>query len=453
MPIHGLTPRLSVLGHIKIGGRKKIQTPSGERTIPEKYDHFVVTTNERGELDYMPNVPLMEKLKKYEKRKDGKVKRMLVWMLSDDPDENLDTNLAHYDNQGCRCRGDGQTAQYNDPETGEVTKLSCPCPMLRMRLGDSKVEDRDDHTFLKPDKRRGVVCKPHAVLRVMIHEAMKLGGVYLFRTTSRHSIEQLQASMALIRNLTGGALVGAPFELSVETKRVRPENNQNYQTVFVITLTHSADAVEFLRLMAEQHRMRADMRAQIQGSSILELPSPGLEDRDEQLAVAQEFNDPDDPGEYIDAEGEVVKDGCEPQPPPEEPSSEEAAPSEPPAEDPPQEASESQGEPPREGKKAATQEQIDQVEALKKEKEAENAKATGEKTLTVITEAPDNADERPAAKAMRKRWIDTGHDAGYTDEELRVMMKDLWNVESSAALKTWQIVAMVEGLQKLVKEA
>jgi hypothetical protein len=453
MPIHGLTPRLSVLGHIKIGGRKKIQTPNGERTIPVKYDNFVVTTNERGELDYIPNTPLMEKLKRYENRKDGKVKRMLVWLLSDDPDENLDTSLAFYDGQGCRCRGDGREAQYIDPESGEISKLKCPCPMLRMRLGDSKVEDRAEHPFLKPDKRKNIVCKTHAVLRVMIHEAMKLGGVYLFRTTSRHSIEQLQASMALIRNLTGGALVGAPFELSVEPKRVRPENNQNYQTVYVITLTHSADAVDFLKLMAEQHRMRAEMRSQIQGSSILSLPSPGLEDRDEQLAVAQEFNDPDDPGDYIDAEAHPSNREPEHQASPQEPPTEESGPSETPQEEAPQEASQAQEEAPQ-GRQAATPEQREEIRRLKEEAEAtKEAKDEDTRFPGVNTEAPENADERPAAKALRKRYIETGHDAGFSDEELRDWMKFLWEVESSAALKTWQTVAMIEALNKRVKEA
>jgi hypothetical protein len=445
MPIHGLTPRLSVLGHIKIGGRKKINTPNGERVIPVKYDNFVVTTTERGELDYVENGPLMEKLRKYEKRKDKKVKRMLVWLLSDDPDENLDTGLANYDGQGCRCRGDGRKAQYMDPETGEITKLECPCNMLRIGLEHSKFEDRPEHPFLKPDKKRNVICKTHAVLRVMIHEAMKLGGVYLFRTTSRHSIEHLQASMALIRNLTGGALVGAPFELSVESKRVRPNRNENYQTVYIVSLTHSADAVEFLKLMAEQHRMRADMRAQIQGSNILSLPSPGLEDRDEQIAVAQEFNDPEEPDEYIDAEAQVVDKQAAAQEQPQEAAAEEPATEEPPPPEEPQEASEAP-----QGKRAATTEQREEIERFKQEAEA--AKDNG-KWPAISTEPPENAVERPAAKALRKRYIDTGHDAGYTDGELRDWMKELWGVESSAALKTWQTVAMVEALSKRAKEA
>jgi hypothetical protein len=437
MPIHGLQPRLSVLGHIKIGGRRKIQTRDGERVIPQKFDHFVVTTNERGELDYLPNAPLMEALKKYEKRKDGKVKRMLVWLLSDDPDENLDCNLAYYDGQGCRCRGDGKSATYIDPETGEMSKLDCPCPMLRMQLGNSKVEDRAEHPHLKPDKKRNMVCKTHAVLRVMIHEAMKLGGVFLFRTTSRHSIEQLQASMALIRNLTGGALVGAPFELSVEPKRVRPERNQNYQTVFVVTLTHSADAVEFLKLMAEQHRMRADMRAQIQGSNILSLPAPGLEDRDEQIAVAQEFNDPDEPEEYIDAEGAEVTPDKEPeqaQSQGQESAQEPEPTSEAPQANEPQEAPEAPQEtPPTE--------------------QPQTGSSGDDHYPRVITKKPENADERPSAKPLRKRWMDTGHDAGLTDEDLRYWMKELWGVESSAAMQTWQTVAMIEALDKRAKEA
>ena len=46
-----LAPRVQELGKIKIGGKGPVRTSSGGKEFqpPKKFDHFVVTTRERGE--------------------------------------------------------------------------------------------------------------------------------------------------------------------------------------------------------------------------------------------------------------------------------------------------------------------------------------------------------------------------------------------------------------------
>jgi hypothetical protein len=509
MGIKGMRPRFSILGHIKAGGRKKIK---GGNTIPEKWDHFGVTTAQRGELNYEYDDALMQKLLKSQlemavkdateqvfdehgalkgkrllvpmkrlEEENKKLRRMIVFLPFDDPDENLLTTLAVYDGSGCRCRGDGETAEYIDPSSGKVEKLECPCQMLRISLEDTRVDDRAAHPRLSPNVSRGEVCKAHGLLRVMIAEAKTMGGVHVYRTTSHNSIRQLMASMAHIQELTGGALSYVPLELSIEPKKVRPEGKRGYQTVYVVHLTYRAAPLEFLNDVARNAQLRASMRQRIAAHEIAQLPAPGHEDMDEQRAVAQEYLATDGDGDVIDAEGEVVdKDAKAPAEAPSTAASAESPPPEPPkekaAQKPPQAS---------QGKTAATDEQKAEVAALKKKAaEEEKAKAAAEKASAdeppphsdadapeaasestpqdaeppttddkgfpvVVNAEPADADKSAASKDLRKAFIKAGHEAGFTDLELREWINRLWNVESTAKLQSWQVTAMTEPLSQM----
>jgi hypothetical protein len=66
----------------------------------------------------------------------------------------------------------------------------------------------------------------------------------------------------------------------------------------------------------------------------------------------------------------------------------------------------------------------------------------------IDTTQPDGADQSSASKDTRKAFISAGHTAGYTDMELRQWIKDLWNVESTAKLETWQVTTMTAQLNR-----
>jgi len=342
MPIKGLKTRSAVLGNIKVGARKKVNTRHGPRVIPVKFNHFVVTTTEQDELGYLEDEALMRKLlheqlqmairehtehiynnagdlvktvqnvdTKTLESQNEKLTRILVALRFDDPDENLVTSLAVYDREGCRCRGDGEIADWTDPKNGQYHKVACPCQMLQFRLHpdddpDARHEHEKKDRGMWPNDEKGFVCKANGILRVKIAAARTLGGVHLFRTTSMHSITQLLSAMHEISSLTGGILAGIPLHLEVAPKRVAAGFGKKPQIVPVVNLTCKADEVEFLRELVEHTALRERMRHQLASGDIEQLPAPGQENVHEQVAIAQEyFSDQKDvPEEYIDVEPE-----------------------------------------------------------------------------------------------------------------------------------------------------
>jgi hypothetical protein len=529
MGIKGLTRRAAVLGHIKIGGRKKVKTRKGEMTIPVKFDHFKVTTNEQDELGYVEDDVLMRRLmadqlrmmkeenteniyedklvdgvpqrvlvksiqhvsdKELEERNNA-LRRILVTLPFDDPDENLVTSLSVYDREGCRCRGDNETAEWVDPRTGEVTKVACPCNMLQLRLGDDdEVDRRPEHEMAKrgmtPNEKNGFLCKANGVLRVKIEQARTIGGVYLFRTTSMNSIRQLLDSMNSIRDLTGGTLAGYPLNLIVEPKRVRTAPNKPPQIVHIVNLIFKADEDAFLRYVIEKMAVREQLKAQLNSKEIQQLPAPGREDRREQVAIAQEYYASGVPDDYIDGTAEEPSREPEPEPvvdaeyeeaaPPPSDNDAPDTPAEAPKEaadapksdtepmeapkgsepqEAPQEPGEAKADAPIEYEKpVAEPEQPAKAEEAGSAGEANPqdtesaAKGNGEERFPmVIIDKPEKADTKPASKAMRKKFFVQARKNGLKDADIRDWIDELWEAKSSAALRTWQVEAMMDSLE------
>lgn len=570
MPIKGLSQRAAILGRIKIGGRKKINTRNGERVIPTKFDHFQITTNEMGELGYVVDESLTRRLKEdqfrmlkdeatekiYEKRevdeeirsvlvktiqhipddvlreKAQKLTRILVTLPSDEPEENLVTSLSVYDRLGCRCRGDNETAEWIDPNTGVVTKVSCPCNMLKIRLNNfDEVDQRPPHQLaqrgMTPNEQHGFMCKAHGILRVRIEQARTIGGVYLFQTTSMNSIFQLLDSMNSIRAITGGTLAGCPLTLIVEPKRLRPKPNKPAHTGYVVNLIFKANEDEFLRYVIEKKALIQQLRGQLASEDIKQLPVPGHEPRIEQIAIAEEYyagqvSEEEAAEAVTDAQYEKVPPRGSSQKPPERdtpagaPGARQEAQKAQRTQETPEtpktqeKAQETQGtqrtqENPEKAQKAQeTQEAPDAPERDATATEApgapEKAQETQEAAETVETpdsppaaqesppvdeepqsdptpvegsppqgdqqeasqdgkadstdnrfpavnqEQPEGADTSPASKALRKDFFNQAKQKGMETEDIRAWVEELWHIQSSAALKTWQVEAMIQSL-------
>jgi len=454
--IYGLANQMAVLGHIKIGGRKKITVAGGgERLIPTKDDHFTVTTSFMGEDSYTVDESLMSKLANYGRDKDEHgqlvdkhIRRMLVMLPFDDPNENLITTLAVYDGTGVRCRGDGKTAEWVDPKTGKTSSVHCPCEMFQSSLapGDDPRE-RAAHQIngMSPNVKHGFVCKAHGILRLMICEAKTLGGVHIFRTTSINSIKQLFGSMAHIQLMTGGPLSYIPLEFEVSPRRVKAPAMDKPQTVYIVRLTYKAEIMEFLKEVANGMALRAQMQKQIASKNFSSLPLPGKETALEQRAIAAEFHNSED----YPMDSNVVSDMQEEPEIPEE-------------------------KPIRANLRVVQTEQVTQEtapdstnnpEAAAAETPAETPAETSSATATQpLTETPvetpaktqsfpafsavktDTDDDSPADKAVRKLYLSTGESAGFSIESLRAWIKEVWGVDSTAALKTWQVQRMIDAL-------
>lgn len=168
--IKGLVPSLPERGKIKIG--MKGATIRSRRGVdfqpPQKLDHFVVTTLERGkDGNFLPDAALMERL-------GDKPTEIPVRLLYDDPTLNFPTRLACFVGRTLWCAGDGETATRLTELPAQVEgdrvelkphQVSCPC-------------HRQDPAYTGRDK-----CKMNGALNVLIDGAGGLGGVWKFRTT------------------------------------------------------------------------------------------------------------------------------------------------------------------------------------------------------------------------------------------------------------------------------
>jgi hypothetical protein len=475
-----LSPRLAVLGNIKIGRLVPVQGQEGKYR-PEKLDRFVVTTMIRDQAGYKEDLPLMQKLLEMQRRRiannierqlsmeiairedlagrrmadkdraalaksvreryvdalrTDKVKSIDIMLPFEEVEQNLSTSLAVYDGRGCRCRGEGnpdKMADYIDPETGEVTNVDCcPCNMLK--------PDLRPHPYLKPNPQRGVQCKPHAILRCMITGAKTLGGVHVLRTTSWNTISQLLGSMSQIMQITGGLLAYIPLLLTVRPRTTvitMGDGRQSYQRIYVVDMTYQKEMLEFLEDVARLAHQRAQMRAQIQSRDVELLPAPGHESPDEQRIISAEFA----PAEEGEAEGELLPESEDPavadDAPPQEPKKA------------PQSASESggsegSGEPP------PPQDEPPPPQDEPPPPDGDPAEASPFPTVDPTTEE----DETEATKEERREFISIGRAAGYNNDQLRDWMSQLWGVESSAGMKSWQVKRMVTALEtKLQNDA
>ncbi len=219
MMIKGLTPQLPERGRIKIGFKGEMRK-SGRGTDfqpPQKLDHFVVTTLQRGEDgNFIPDETLMARL-------GDKPTEIPVRLLYDDPALNFPTRYACFVGRSLWCSGDGETAiRAPATPTGPPQEVACTC-------------ERADPAYKGNDK-----CKMNGSLSVLIEGAGGIGGVWKFRTTSYNSIVGIMSTLAFIRQMTGGVLANIPLKLKVQPKQAAAPDG-NPVTIYVVSLEFDGD--------------------------------------------------------------------------------------------------------------------------------------------------------------------------------------------------------------------
>jgi hypothetical protein len=199
--IKDISPRLAEVGKIKIGGKsEKKVTTQNKKTFqpPVKFDHFVVkklARDQHGNL--VPDKAIMDKI--------GPNARTLKGILMYDSIEmNFPTRYALYSGKKCICQGNGETAEWNDPNEG-LKKIKC--------VGK-------DCKYMTAKK-----CKPNGRLYMILELNQKVGGAHVFRTTSWNSIQNILSSLAYIKIQTGGKLAGITFELEMIKKHTGEHGN------------------------------------------------------------------------------------------------------------------------------------------------------------------------------------------------------------------------------------
>lgn len=214
--IKGLIPTLPERGKIKIGMKGPMVTSrrGTEFQPPQKLDHFVVTTLQRGEDgNFIPDETLMKRL-------GDKPTEIPVRLLYDDPTLNFPTRYACFAGRSLWCSGDGEVAIRATPSGPQ--EVACTC-------------ERADPAYKGNDK-----CKMNGSLSVLIEGAGGIGGVWKFRTTSYNSIVGIMSTMAFIRSMTGGVLANIPLKLRVQPKQTTAPDG-NPVTIYFVSLEFDGD--------------------------------------------------------------------------------------------------------------------------------------------------------------------------------------------------------------------
>ena len=214
--IKGLIPTLPERGKIKIGMKGEVRKSQRgtEFQPPQKLDHFIVTTLQRGaDGNFIPDETLMRRL-------GDKPTEIPVRLLYDDPTLNFPTRYACFSGRSLWCSGDGEVAIRATPSGPQ--EVACTC-------------ERADPAYKGNDK-----CKMNGSLSVLIEGAGGIGGVWKFRTTSYNSIVGIMSTMAFIRSMTGGVLANIPLKLRVQPKQATAPDG-NPVTIYFVSLEFDGD--------------------------------------------------------------------------------------------------------------------------------------------------------------------------------------------------------------------
>lgn len=319
MPIHldVLQPRQAEAGKIKIGRqgeKRKKRSGKGEFQLPEKLDHFIVTTNERDDetSNFIVDDALMAQLPK---DADGKVRKIPILLSSDDLDEVFPHALVCYVGKNLHCRGDGKTALRWELDTIRVDGRD-----VTVRLDKAPATVQCPCSYLKA--KEGKRCKPHGTLWTTIQagEETQIGARHSFRTTSWDSIRHIRAGLQEIQQLIG-TLVGPPLTMEIHPHKVRPKGETASKTVYIVhVICRSRDLASLRRRALEEAQMRHNV-AHVAGHPLrLGLPAPGVGETPDEIGEIKAEWDPEEPADDIDFDpetGEVIDAGATDPPSPE----------------------------------------------------------------------------------------------------------------------------------------
>jgi hypothetical protein len=224
--LKGLAITPPILGRIAIG---KVVEKDGKR-LPQKDDQFTLTSQVQTREGWLPH-PLDEQMREGQ---GGKLRRIPIRLLFNDPDLNLRAEFSMFDRHTARplCVGDGEQCRRRTREGMQT--LPCPGP-------DSC------------ELAQGGRCKPYARLNVVIGDEDPLG-TFIFRTTGFNSIRTLAARLQYFKAVSGNRLACMPLELRLRGKSTRQSHGTPIYYVD-ITLREGMDLEEAL---AKAHDMALD---------------------------------------------------------------------------------------------------------------------------------------------------------------------------------------------------
>jgi hypothetical protein len=209
-----LPKMLPEIGKIKIGnkGETRKSKAGNDYRLPQKLDHFIITTNEKDSNDdFIIDSEIHAIL-------GDQPKELPIRLLFNDLKLNFITRYAIYKGKDkCICEGDGVTFYWLNEANNE------------WKVGRVPVEE------MKSDFK-GDKCKINGVLSCVIEGVNKIGGVWKFRTVGINSVIALKTGLEFIQQLTGGQLAGIPLTLVLRPKTVNVEGKST--KVYVVNVEY-----------------------------------------------------------------------------------------------------------------------------------------------------------------------------------------------------------------------
>ena len=226
-----LTLRMNERYKIKIGQKSEKKTQSGH-LLPEKLDHFIITTGEKDAAGrFIHDAEMMKLL-------GEKPKKIGIRFLYNVPELNIQSCFSYYKGSVCFCRS---KELWPYVRTGiDLDSSGCDLTAIR-RTEPAETVVKCPCEFLKRDPKGNSRCKPNVRLRCVLEEANRVGGEAVFRSTSWNSFMNLLGSVAFIYASTGGRLTGIAFQLVLSPKTVtKPDGGA--QKVYVVSVEYDGSA-------------------------------------------------------------------------------------------------------------------------------------------------------------------------------------------------------------------
>ena len=265
MMIHGLSPRLAEIGKIKIGTLSDKMVKG--RRLPEKLDHFVVTSLLRDDCgDLLIDEEMTKKI-------GNSCQELPIYLCYDDPSLNFTTFYGHFTQSRLQCMGNGITASRT-LESGDKEEITC-----------------NPKTCEAYQKKQ---CKPYGRLSVILADASRVGGCYVLRTTSWNSIRNILTSMSFIRTITGGILAGIKLKMRLIPMQVQPRDMGRTVKIYTVNIEYGGSWEELKDEAAKEMRRRVQLGTNMKqiesGDREMIAEQVKTEAEEQAVEISQEFN-------------------------------------------------------------------------------------------------------------------------------------------------------------------
>jgi hypothetical protein len=227
--IAGLRLQTQEIGRIKIGEQ------TDDASNPKILDYFRITGSTRdGSKNFVTDPILKKKL-------GAKPIELDIILPSDDIEKCFLTRYALYAGGERICWGDGIKAtriEADGPKT-----IQCDVETCEYLKGPGK---QIETTFYR--------CKPSGILLVRLAKAMRVGGIYTFRTHSWYSIKGILSSLVDISRITSGVIEGIPLRLKIRPQTIEADGKS--RLIYIVNVEYAGSAESLRKKATEIARTR-----------------------------------------------------------------------------------------------------------------------------------------------------------------------------------------------------